>query len=81
MKGLKLSVLPSNIVECFNQLSFSVTLQQGPGNAVFQMDYGDGAGRTAKNDSNMYGRKYAMPGEYQVTLYASDFSGSLQVSW
>ena len=82
--GLELSAVPSapngiSVVSVGDDVTFSASYtSSGPG-LVFQLDYGDGSGRTGQNDSDMWVTKFYSPGHYQITLSSNDAIGSLVV--
>ena len=46
----------------------------------YQMDYGEGNGRTQKNASDLFTKHYVLPGDFAATLYASGRNNTAPVS-
>ncbi|XP_023932388.1 uncharacterized protein LOC106168381 [Lingula anatina] len=47
-------------------------------NVVYEVDYGDGTGRTEANATDFDRKTYVMPGRYAVTVYARNADGTYE---
>ncbi|KAK3089119.1 hypothetical protein FSP39_001015, partial [Pinctada imbricata] len=80
--GLELTATPSlsngiSVVHVGDVVSFSASYKSSGAGLTFQLDYGDGAGRTNKNDTDMWSQRFYTPGQYQITLSGNDLIDSL----
>lgn len=69
----------SNVLELHNPVTFTASLSSGGAQLAFKMDYDDGAGKTDQNATNMWNRKYHVPGHFKVSVYGNDQMQSLMV--
>ncbi|XP_041364430.1 uncharacterized protein LOC121379844 [Gigantopelta aegis] len=77
VSGLSLtSTAAGSVVETATAVTFQIETVTGS-NLVFKMDYDDGAGPTADNATDMDTKVFYMPGEYSVTVTATDVGNTL----
>ena len=76
IRGLKLTPTTTEIVQLQEEIEFDVTYLTGPANVIYAFDYGDGAGRTPVNASDMMTKSYRQPGTYVVSAYGNDVDGT-----
>lgn len=62
----------THLTKVFDEIQFDVSYVSGPSEVIYAFDYGDGAGRTSMNASNMLFKTYNVPGEYLVTAYGNE---------
>lgn len=59
----------------------SVQATQSQGDHVeYAVDFGDENGRTEKDTTNSWSKKYGRPGTYKIAVYAADSNGTYTVS-
>lgn len=73
----ELQIVPAKtgIFKVWEKAEFDFDITGGPNNVLYRVDYGDGAGYTGKNATNMLSKRFGLPGEYIVTGEASDSYG------
>ncbi|CAC5393551.1 unnamed protein product [Mytilus coruscus] len=66
-----------NVVQNHDEVTFSASILSGGAQLAFKMDYDDGAGKTDQNTTNMWQKRYHVPGHYKVSVYGNDQMESL----
>ncbi|XP_069123973.1 polycystin family receptor for egg jelly-like isoform X2 [Argopecten irradians] len=67
----------SEPIMTFTPVTFAVHTDSAGLDTAFRMNYGDGAGRTDKNDPDMYTHQFVLPGSKQVTVIANDYNETM----
>ena len=67
----------SDVTPVFVAREFDVAVLPRADGVIYRMDYDDGAGPTTLNVTGMFNNTYTIPGDYSVTVHASDLSQTL----
>ena len=68
--------MSTEIVEVNEDIKFDVDYLTGPAIVTYSFDFGDGAGRTPVNATDMLVKSFSKPGQYMVSAFGNDVDGT-----